>query len=77
MDLKTSLDQWSSQLHSGLQERDVEKCMEAIKHLKELGANVTFSLAAGEGQEQPGYQQYPQGEAGQYPGGGQPPYAPQ
>jgi len=75
MDLKAALDQWSTQLHTGLQERNVEKCMEAIKKLKELGANVTFSLAAGEGQDQAGYPQYAQGEAAQYPG--DQPYVPQ
>lgn len=60
---------WTTgQLNTGLQERNVEMYMEAIKKLKELGANVTFSLAAGEGQDQPGYPQYAQEEAAHYPG---------
>lgn len=70
MDLKTSLDQYSTQLNEGLRQRNVEACMEAIKKLKELGANVTFSLAPEEGQDQPPYGQYAQPDAG-YQGAGQ------
>lgn len=63
MDLKAQLDHWSAQLNAGLAERNVETCMEAIKALKGLGANVTFSLAPEEASSQ---QAYPQSEAGQH-----------
>lgn len=72
MDLKTQLDQWSAQLNAGLAERNVETCMEAIKQLKALGANVTFSLAPEEAPPQPAY---PQPDAGQYQGQYYPPQA--
>jgi len=61
MDLKTQLDNWSAQLNAGLAERNVETCMEAIKQLKALGANVTFSLAPEEPAQQPADPQPDQG----------------
>lgn len=72
-DLKTQLDHWSTQLNTGLQARNVETCMEAIKKLKELGANVTFSLAPEGAPEQAAYPQPAQGDAGQYQGYAYPP----
>lgn len=67
-DLKSQLDHWSTQLNAGLAAGNVEMCMEAIKKLKELGANVTFSLAPEGAPEQPAYPQPAQGDAGQYQG---------
>ena len=66
-DLKTQLDHWSAQLNDGIREHNVDKCMEAIKSLKDLGANVTFSLAPEGAPEQAAYQPA-QGGAGQYQG---------
>ena len=74
MELKSQLDTYSAQLQQGLKDRNVDACMVAIQQLKALGANVTFSLAPEE-QQAMGYDyqggQYPQGDAGQYQGGGQ------